>query len=110
MNRREELAAMIPADSMQLVEEVLDEIIFLESKLEELKRLPFVQVNPKNQMQQRNTPAAKLYKEFLQQYINCIKLIESVVYKDKRLEENEEQESPLRKWFNAHDSKNKRLS
>lgn len=102
MNRREELAALIPADSVQLVDEVLDEIIFLEGKLEELKKLPFIQINSKNAMQQRNTPAAKLYKEFLQQYLGCIKLVESVIYRDKRLDDNEEQESPLRKWFNAH--------
>lgn len=102
MSRREELLEIIPEESLSLVTEVLDEIIFLESKLTELKRLPFIQVNPDNPMQQRNTPASKMYKEFLQQYINCIKMVEYVIYKDKRLEGEEVEESPLRKWFSNH--------
>lgn len=99
MSRRDELEALVPKDSMDLVNDVIDEVIFLEGKLTELKKLPFIQTNPKNPMQQRSTPAAKMYKEFLQQYINCIKMIEYVIYKEKRLEGEEVEESPLRKWF-----------
>lgn len=99
MDRREELLGLIPEDSKELVIEVVDEIIFLEGKLSELKKLPFIQIDPKNPMRQRNTPAAKMYKEFLQQYINCIKVVEGVIYKDKRLEGEEVEDSPLRKWF-----------
>lgn len=99
MTRREELIAIIPDDSIDLVTDVIDEIIFLEEKLVELKKLPFIQVNPKNNMQQRSTPAAKQYKEFLQQYINCVKVVEGVIYRDKRLDSGDEEDSPLRKWF-----------
>jgi len=99
MSRREELVKIIPDGSLELVGDVIDEIVFLEERLVELKKLPFIQVNPNNNMQQRSTPAAKQYKEFLQQYINCIKVIEAVIYRDKRLEGDEVEESPLRKWF-----------
>ena len=102
MNRRNELIAIIPEDSYDLVKSVIDDVVFLEERLTELKELPFIEVNPKNPMKQRSTPASKLYKEFLQQYINCIKMIEYVIYKDKRLEGDEVEESPLRKWFNDH--------
>lgn len=102
MNRREEIEAIIPEDKLALVTDVIDEVVFLESNLIELKKLPFISVNPKNKAQQRSTPAAKQYKEFLQQYTNCIKLIESVIYRDKRLEGEEVEESPLRKWFKDH--------
>lgn len=105
MSRKDELIAIIPEDALDLVGEMIDEVIFLEDKLEELKKLPFIQVNPKNPMQQRNTPASKMYKEFLQQYINCIKMIEYVIYKDKRLEGDEVEESPLRKWFKENADK-----
>lgn len=105
MNRKDELLAIIPDDSLDLVAEVIDEIIFLEGKLEELKKLPFIQVHPQDPMKQRNTPAAKMYKEFLQQYINCIKMIEYVIYKDKKLDGNEVEASPLRKWFKDHADK-----
>lgn len=99
MNRREELLKIIPEDSIELVNSVLDDVVFLEDRLTELKKLPFIEVHPKNPMKQRSTPASKMYKEFLQQYINCIKMIEYVIYKDKRLDGEEAEESPLRKWF-----------
>jgi hypothetical protein len=99
MARREELIAIIPEDSLNLVTDVVDEIIFLEGKLEELKKLPFIQIHPKNNMLQKSTPAAKQYKEFLQQYINCVKVVEGVIYRDKRLDSEEQEDSPLRKWF-----------
>lgn len=102
MARRDELLNIVPDDSLELVSSVIDDIMFLEARLEELKKLPFIEVNPKNPMKQRATPAAKQYKEFLQQYINCIKVIESVIYRDKRLEGDEVEESPLRRWFNSH--------
>lgn len=102
MDRRDELINLIPDDSKELVTEVIDEIVFLEGKLEELKKLPFIEVNPQDSSKQRNTPASKMYKEFLQQYINCVKVIEGVIYRDKRLEGDEAEESPLRRWFNAY--------
>lgn len=93
---------LLPEDSVALVEDVVDEVVFLEGRLTELKELPFIQVHPQDKARQRSTPAAKQYKEFLQQYINCIKVIEAVIYRDKRLEGDEAEESPLRKWFNDH--------
>lgn len=103
MSRRDELINLIPDDSKELVNEVVDEIIFLEGKLTELKKLPFIEVHPQTPTLQRNTPASKMYKEFLQQYINCVKVIEGVIYRDKRLEGDEVEESPLRKWFKQYD-------
>ena len=99
MSRREEIIALVPEESLELVTSVIDDVVFLEERLEELKKLPFIEINPKNPMKQRSTPASKLYKEFLQQYVNCIKMIEYVIYKEKRLEGDEVEESPLRKWF-----------
>ncbi len=105
MSRRDEIIKIVPEDSLELVSSVIDDVVFLEGQLTELKKLPFIQVNPKNKMQQRSTPAAKQYKEFLQQYINCIKMIEYVIYKDKRLEGDDTEESPLRKWFRENANK-----
>lgn len=102
MDRKKEILDIIPEDSLSLVDDVVDEVIFLEDQLTELRKLPFIEVHPKNPMKQRNTLAAKMYKEFLQQYVNCIKLIEYVIYKDKRLEVDVAEDSPLRKWFKDH--------
>ena len=75
--------------------QLVDEVIFLEEQMVELKKLPFINVNPKNPMQQKTTPAAKQYKEFLQQYNNCLRLLFRL---SGDMGESEE-ESPLRRWI-----------
>lgn len=90
-NRKQTLLKIV--DNNELFYQLIDEIIYLESKLIELKTYPFIKTNPNNPLQQKATPAAKLYKEFLQQYNNCIKLLAKATGQD----ENDE-ESPLRKW------------
>ena len=99
MSRKEELLKYVGEDLNELVTNLVDEMLFLEGKLAELKQYPFLQVHPKDASVQRATPAAKQYKEFLQQYNNCIKIIEGIIYRDKRLDDAEVEETPLRKWF-----------
>ena len=105
MSRRDELLNLVPEASKDLTTDLIDEIVFLEGKLQELKRLPFIKVNPDNAEHQKSTPASKMYKEFLQQYVNCVKVVESVIYRDKRLEGDEVEDSPLRAWFKKNDYK-----
>ena len=73
MDRKKELLELVGDDvkAAQLVEEIM----FIEEQLVELKKMPFINVNPKNPMQQKSTPAAKQYKELLQQYNNCLRLL-----------------------------------
>ena len=98
-NRLQDLLLIIPEESQALVMPTLEEVVFLELRLQELKKLPFIKINPNNPEMQKSTPASKMYKELLQQYINCIKMIESVIYRDNRLDSTDAEESPLRKWF-----------
>jgi len=74
---------------------LLGEIVFLEEQLTELKKYPFITVNPKNRAQQKPTAAAKQYKELLQQYNNCIKILLGVLGKSET-----EETSPLREYLN----------
>ena len=96
---------MVPDESADLVKKALTDIVYLEEQLEYLRTLPLIQVHPDDKNLQRSTPAAKLYKEYLQQYINLIKMVEYVIYKDKRLDADEVEDSPLRKWFKEHGQK-----
>lgn len=110
MSRKEDLLKLLPAETIVLTEEVVNKIIFLEKKMDELKELPFIQVDKKNNMRQRSTPAAKLYKELLQQYTNCVKILEAVIYRNRKLEGIEEEASPLEEWLMNHaDSRKKDL-
>lgn len=72
---------------------LIEEMLFLEGQLVELKSKPFLSVNPKNPAQQRQTAAAKQYKELLQQYTNCIKIMLKVTGGAEI-----EEESPLREF------------
>jgi hypothetical protein len=91
MDRKTELLNIVGDDKILI--RLVDEVIFIETQLEYLKTLPQINVNPNNTMQQKATPAAKQYKEFLQQYTNIIKVLAHVSGDD-----NENDISPLRKW------------
>lgn len=95
MNRREELEKILNDANNSVVSPLIDEILYLENQLNFLRGLPKIRVNPADNSQQKITPAAKLYKEYLQQYLNAIKLLSSVTNTDVDTDE-----SPLRKWVN----------
>lgn len=86
----EELDDQTKAATTQLI----NEIVFLECRLVDLKKYPFIEINPKNPVQQRPTAAAKQYKELLQQYNNCLKIMLGVLGKIEATEE-----SPLRQYL-----------
>lgn len=98
MTRRQELLKIFESveDTKGLIRPMIDDVIFLECKLDDLRQLPFLRVNPKDPSMQKATPAAKQYKELLQQYNNCIKILAGVLRKDVP-----EEESPLRAYLNA---------
>ena len=84
MDRRKQLDEIfknVDGDQKQLVDRLLDEVVFLETQMSEMKKLPFVNVNPNNPAQQKITPAAKLYKECSQSYMNAIRILSSILHK-----------------------------
>lgn len=97
MNRKEHLTKIfesVDENVKDIILPMIDDVVFLEDKLEELRKLPFIRFNPNNPSQQKNTPAAKLYKELLQQYNNCIKIMCGVLSKN-----GEAEESPLQAYL-----------
>nr|DAF26619.1 MAG TPA: hypothetical protein [Caudoviricetes sp.]DAH12969.1 MAG TPA: hypothetical protein [Caudoviricetes sp.] len=81
------------------IEQAVDEFVFLENRLTELRKLPFIQFHPKNKKLQKATPASKQYKELLQQYTNLLKVLSKFISND------EQQESPLREWVEKYANK-----
>ena len=99
MERKEELTKYIckSEDDKITMLPIIEEMVFLEDKLTELKKLPFIQIHPNDPTKQRTTPAAKQYKELLQQYTNILKIVTRQAGDDPANEE-----SPLRKWVRKH--------
>ena len=98
MDRTEELKLIINKtgnDNEAKARQLIDEIVFIEDQLVELKKYPFISINPKNPAQQKATPASKQYKELLQQYNNSLRLLFRLAGDFGETED----ESPLRKWL-----------
>lgn len=95
MKRLEEFQKAIGNDP--LLKEVIKYAVQLEEELEYLRSLPQIKVHPKDKTRQKATPAAKLYKEKLQQYTNIIRLLMRATDTDEQ-----ETDSPLRRWLNEH--------
>jgi hypothetical protein len=96
LDRKEKLMKLVNNSNADVIVPLIDKLLFLENQLEQLEKLPMIKFNPNNPEQQKTTPAAKLYKEFLQQYTNVVKIISHVTG-----DENESDVSPLREWVKS---------
>lgn len=97
MDRKAEIMKIIPKDQALVLAPLIDDMVYLEGELAAFRKLPKIRVDESNPERQKATPAAKLYKEFLQQYANCVKVISHAIGDD-----GSEEESPLRAWAKAH--------
>jgi hypothetical protein len=95
MTRKEELLEAVKNDPK--VVPLINDMVYLENQLELLRALPKIKVDSERPDHQKATPAAKQYKEYLQQYINIVKVVLRASGTDQT-----DEESPLRKWMNAH--------
>lgn len=93
--REKELLSLIDHDKLLIP--LVSDMVNLEEQLTYLRTLPMIKVHPKDPSRQKATPAAKLYKESLQQYTNILRILMRATGTDV-----DDEESPLRKWFNEH--------
>ena len=102
MTRKEELTKIFEnvEDTKGIIMPLIDDVVFLEEQLKELRKLPFIKVHPDYPEIQKPTAASKQYKELLQQYNNCIKIMTSIIRKDAP-----EEESPLRAFISSRKDK-----
>ena len=80
--RKEKLYKIIGEldENVQLIGySLVDRMLYLEDRLFELEKLPFIQVHPTNPFKQRELPARKMYIPLLQQYNITIKSILKLV-------------------------------
>lgn len=78
VNRKNEIYSLfdhIDENERKLINPLLEQVLFLEDRMHELQTMPFLKINPKNPMLQKVTPAAKLYKECMQSYMNAVRIL-----------------------------------
>lgn len=66
----------VDENTREIITPLLDDVIFIEERLDELRKLPMIRVHPKNPARQEVTPAGKQYKEYMQSYLNAIKVLQ----------------------------------
>lgn len=84
MGRREELNdifEIVDDGELQLIDKLLDEVVFLEEQMAMLRQLPFISVHPHKPAIQKTTAAAKQYKECSQSYMNAIRILAGILHK-----------------------------
>lgn len=60
---------------------LIDDVVYLEERMEALKKLPFLKIHPTRPELQKQTSAAKQYKECSQSYMNAVRILLSVLRK-----------------------------
>lgn len=97
MERAEELHDLfkgIDEGKRKIVSALIDEAVFVEGQLLELKKYPFIKIHPDNPTMQKVTVAGKQYRDYLQTYTNIIDKLCRIYGK-----EDAEEESPLRQFL-----------
>ena len=102
MSRKEELEKIVykaGSDNRVKAAQLIEEIIFLEGKMQEYKSMDFWEVHPKFPDRKRPSAAAKQYDKSFQLYQNALRLLFRIT---GDMGENDE-ESPLRKWVKSRE-------
>ena len=78
----------------KIIDNLIDEAVFLEGQMRELKKYPFIKFHPQKPNLQKVTAAGKQYREFLQTYTNIIDKLSRIYGREEG-----EEESPLRAFM-----------
>lgn len=88
----------IDPNQKTLVNNLIDDVIFIEEQMSGLRKLPFIRVHPNDPSKQETTKAAKQYKELSQSYMNAIRILCSLLHKDEGAEDD-----PVQKFLEGRE-------
>ncbi len=84
MDRKAQLRgyfANVDEDKRSIAFDTIDEYLFFLDRIEELRKLPYIRVHPKNPTRQEFTPAAKLIREYSQAVDAKRKTLLTILYR-----------------------------
>lgn len=99
MSRRDEIIKVfegLDANILTIVEPLIDEMVYLEEEMADLRTKPKIKYHPTDPSLQKVTPAGKLYKDDLAQYKDIVRILCSQLHKTGE----GKSESPLREYLN----------
>lgn len=92
-DRKKELLEAIDNDVR--LKPLVEEMVYLEAELDDLRKLPKLKVHPKDKTRQKPTPALRAYREALTQYTSIVRILLRAT--GTEIEET----SPLREWLES---------
>ena len=92
IDRLRQIFEGVDEEKRDVILPLLDDVVFIEERLAELRELPMIRVDKNNPARQEVTPAGKQYKEYMQSYLNAMKVLQTTLYRA-----GESGESPLMK-------------
>lgn len=98
MSRREDLIKIFAGmneNVLTIVSPMIDDLVFVESQLDDLRTKPFIRYHPADPSIQKVTPAGKLYKDLLAQEKDIVRILCSQLHKGG----SDDAESPLRAYL-----------
>lgn len=99
MERKEELIRLVEKIKNEGVKKLclplIDELIYLESELDEIKKHPFIKIHPSDPSKQKILPAQKIYVSLMTQYNGTIRTLSKML-----VDNGAKDVSPLREYFN----------
>lgn len=99
-DRHDELVRIfegVDADVLTIVTPMIEDLVFIEKQLAELRTKPFIRYHPTDPTLQKTTSAGKLYKDLLAQEKDIVRILCSQLRKGNTGED----ESPLRAYLNS---------
>ena len=73
--------ANVDEDKRSIAHDTIDEYLFFLDRIEELRKLPYIRVHPKDAARQELTPAAKLIREYSQAVDSKRKTLLTILYR-----------------------------
>lgn len=83
LEQLKEILQKVDKEKREVVEPLLIEIVFMEDRLRELRKLPMIRIHPKDKTRQETTAAGKQYKETMQAYLNAVKVLMNALYREE---------------------------
>ena len=69
-------------ENKEIITALIDDMVFWETEMDRLKKMPQIKCHPLRPEIQKITPAAKLFKEYSQSYMNAIRIIIGLLRND----------------------------
>ena len=95
MTRADDIRALYDDETLILIGPLIDELIFVESQIDALKKEPMIRYHPTNRAIQKATPSARLYRDMLAKQSDIIRILASILKKSG----SESESSPLREYL-----------